>query len=256
MRTLLLLAMLLALPAQAAVTPANQAPPLPVLAEIAPPAHVLVAPAPHGEAKDVYLPAGALSPELLPSPPAEGSKAHKKQLAQVRAAQKNVSADAMTGLLNEDVESSETLIAVIGEGFTATAYPKTFALLQKTEDTGVAATKKAKKFWQARRPHLVDKKIKLLLPPKDRGGSYPSGHTSVNHLLAEVLGLLFPEKRGVLRERASEIAWHRVQAGVHYPVDLEGGRTLAAIMLGSLLNDEEFQNDLSAAAAEVAAPVR
>jgi hypothetical protein len=41
------------------------------------------------------------------------------------------------------------------------------------------------------------------------------------------LGLLFPEKLEALRERAQAIALHRIEAGVHYPVDVEGGQNLA-----------------------------
>ena len=59
--------------------------------------------------------------------------------------------------------------------------------------------------------------------PLNNSPAYPSGHTTDTCVLAEILVLLLPEKMSALRARADEIAWHRVEAGVHYPVDLEGG---------------------------------
>jgi acid phosphatase (class A) len=70
-------------------------------------------------------------------------------------------------------------------------------------------------------------------------------------VLAEVLGLLFPDRLPALRARAEDIARHRVEAGVHYPVDLDGGRLLAMLELGALTASRGFQDDLKSAREEI-----
>jgi acid phosphatase (class A) len=197
----------------------------------------------------VYLPAGALSPELLPAPPAEKTAEHKKQLQLVRAAQKKIRANELTAITDEARLNITHITSVIGIN-NAEHHPALFHLLERVLETGDSATGKAKKFWNTRRPFIVDKTVKLR-GDRIESPSYPSGHTMESRLLAEVVGLLASDKRGALRARADEIAWHRVQAGVHYPNDLEGGKLLAMLVLGNLLSDADFQRDLSAAATEL-----
>lgn len=85
----------------------------------------------------------------------------------------------------------------------------------------------------------------------DASPAYPSGHTSSSRVAAEVLGLLFPDRLAALRAKADSIAAHRIQAGVHYPVDIESGRLLAMLVLGALLKSDAFQSDLAAAREEM-----
>ncbi len=201
---------------------------------------------------NAYMPAAALAPDLLPPPPAEKTPAHKKQLALVRAAQKNIGTDDMTALLDEQKLVITHITSVVGV-MDENRYPLTFALLKRTLKTAEESAARAKKFWHTRRPYLVDKHIKLLVDPVDASPAYPSGHTAAARLLASTLGLVVPDKRTILLARADKIAWHRVQAGVHYPNDLDGGRFLAGMLLGALLQDPNFQADVNAAAGEITA---
>jgi acid phosphatase (class A) len=55
-----------------------------------------------------------------------------------------------------------------------------------------------------------------------------------------------------LRARADVIAQHRIEAGVHYPNDVEGGRLLAMLIVGALSENEDFQDDVENAKKEMA----
>jgi hypothetical protein len=57
--------------------------------------------------------------------------------------------------------------------------------------------------------------------------------------------LLYPKKYQKLKEIANDIAWHRVLIGMHFPHDIEGGKKLALVIVGSMLENKEFQQDLA-----------
>ena len=92
----------------------------------------------------------------------------------------------------------------------------------------------------------------MYVNPIDASPAYPSGHSTSSRVLAEILGMLAPDKLSALRARADAVAHHRIQAGVHYPVDVEGGRMLAMLIVGYLTANEDFQDDLAAAKKEIA----
>jgi len=60
-------------------------------------------------------------------------------------------------------------------------------------------------------------------------GSFPSGHSTENHMIARILWELFgkgPELGEQLMREASRIAVNRTVAGVHFPVDTAAGQVL------------------------------
>ena len=57
--------------------------------------------------------------------------------------------------------------------------------------------------------------------------SYPSGHTCQAYYLAYVLSDKYPHLRNDFINLAEAVAQSRVDRGVHYPSDLDGGRELA-----------------------------
>jgi membrane-associated phospholipid phosphatase len=63
--------------------------------------------------------------------------------------------------------------------------------------------------------------------------SYPSGHTTSAYYLAGRLSQLFPRAAGDLHRLAAMIAESRIDRGVHFPSDNEGGRQLAAALLAA-----------------------
>jgi acid phosphatase (class A) len=142
----------------------------------------------------------------------------------------------------------------MGADFTSEKFPKTFALLNHVYTDTLLITEADKKYWHTRRPYLTDHQVKLLIDPIDSSPAYPSGHTSSGRVMAEVLGMVVPEKLSALRDRAEMIAQDRIAAGVHYPSDIGAGRMLAMLIVGALLQNHDFQNDLAAAREEIGTP--
>jgi acid phosphatase (class A) len=200
----------------------------------------------------IYVRAQFLPPQLLPPPPGEGDAVWRKQIDQVLKAQHNLSESERAAIRDEQKLRIELMTSVMGLNFTRDNLPKTFALLDHVMASVEQVTDADKKFWRTRRPYLTDTRIKLYVDPIDASPSYPSGHTAASRALAEVLGMLVPEKRGDLRARADIIAFHRVEAGVHYPVDLDAGRILAMLVVGSMMANDDFQDDLAASRKEIA----
>jgi hypothetical protein len=71
--------------------------------------------------------------------------------------------------------------------------------------------------------------------------SFPSGHATQAWLVALALSPhLPPDKAGKLKEAAQNISDRRVMAGLHYPMDAEGGKLLAQKLLDLLLKNTDF----------------
>ena len=202
-------------------------------------------------AAEVYVQAETLPPQLLPSPPAEGSAVWKQQIAQVLQAQKHLSVSEIDAMRNEQRVRVEMMTSVLGASFTRANLPETFAFLDHVLGDAEQISSQDKKFFHTRRPYLTDVHVRLYVDAIDSSPAYPSGHTTDTRVLAEVLALLLPEKADIVSARADAIAWHRVEAGVHYPVDLEAGRSLAMLIMGAMLANQDFQDDLTAAKNEI-----
>jgi len=198
-----------------------------------------------------YIAPENLLPSLLVPPPAEGSMAQHKQIQAVIAAQKHITAADRVALRDEQHMRIAIVTEIMGDDFSREHKPKTFALLDHVMADARSITEADKNYWHIRRPYLCDAHVKLLVDPINASPAYPSGHTAESRVIAEVLGLLYPDKLAALRMRAEAIAWHRVEAGVHYPADLESGRMLAMLIMGGLMQNDDFRRDLESARAEV-----
>jgi acid phosphatase (class A) len=201
-----------------------------------------------------YLSPSDLSPLLLPPPASEGSAEWKHDIQSVIQQQKLVTPEQLSAISDEQHIRIELMTKIMGTNFTSEKFPKTFALLTHVYTDTLLITEADKKFWHTRRPYLTDPKVKLLIDPIDASPAYPSGHTSSSRVVAEVLGMVVPEKLSALRDRAEMIAEDRIAAGVHYPSDIEAGRMLALLIVGALLQNHDFQNDLAAAREEMGTP--
>ncbi len=74
-------------------------------------------------------------------------------------------------------------------------------------------------------------------------GSFPSGHTTVAYSGGIGLATLLPQLAPEIMTRASEAANNRLIVGVHYPLDLMGGRIIGEAGLATRWSDEQFRND-------------
>ncbi len=198
-----------------------------------------------------YVTIETLPPQLLVPPPAEKSVAWQRNIKVVITAQQHLSKNDLAAMRNEQHVRLDLVTGVLGPNFTRASKPKIFALLDRVLNDASIITEADKQFWHTRRPYLADRHIRLLVDPIDSSPAYPSGHTSETRVVAEVLGLLYPEKLDTLRQRADDIAWRRIEAGVHYPADINAGRMLAMLIVGALLENDAFRDDLAAAREEI-----
>lgn len=212
----------------------------------------VVAPAQAFDPTQVYVDGKTLAPQLLPPPPQEGDALWRKQVDAVIAAQKKLSPEDIKAIRSEQNLRLDVMASAIGADFRRDKLPKTFAMLDRVTKATAKIVEADKQYWHTRRPYLTDDRVKLLVDPINDSPSYPSGHTATARVWAEVLGQLYPEKLSVLRARADAVARHRIEAGVHYPVDIDGGRTLAALIVGALMSNEFFQDELITARKEIA----
>jgi len=199
-----------------------------------------------------YVDPQLLTPQLLPPPPAEGSREFRHQLDLVGHAQKNLSAAEIDAIRNEQKFRIDLLTGLMGPGFTRDNLPKVFQMLDRVQAGASTIVEVDKRFFHTRRPYLADARVKLYVDRIDNSPAYPSGHTAESRVMAEVLAMLNPAKAAALRSRADEIAWRRVEAGAHYPNDLDGGRDLALLITGALVANDDFQDDLAIARREMA----
>lgn len=91
-------------------------------------------------------------------------------------------------------------------------------------DTFIASQDAKFTYWYVR-PHQLDSGVKPLFAVPNFP-SYPSNHSTFSYSRAEILAYLFPHHATEAAAMADEASHSRVWAGIHFPVDLEAGKTL------------------------------
>ncbi|WP_144710092.1 phosphatase PAP2 family protein [Curtobacterium pusillum] len=76
------------------------------------------------------------------------------------------------------------------------------------------------------------------------GGSYPSGHTTTAYEAGITLATLVPELAPELLARASEAGNDRIVLGVHYPLDIMGGRMDGEAALAARWSDTQYRTEV------------
>lgn len=198
-----------------------------------------------------YLKEDAIPLTLIPPPPGEGSAQWLDEIEHIKVLQRAPD-NAALQRAEAEIKMRAEMVADMLPGLTRTTYPATFKLLDNIKKDSRVINHAAKAYYNTKRPYVVSDEIEALIAAHNNP-AYPSGHTMGAMIWAEVLGQLLPEHAALLRDRAAEIAEHRVLTGMHYPADLDGGRALAYLTLGALWQSEVFLADLAAAKAELAA---
>ncbi|PWJ27305.1 PAP2 superfamily protein [Branchiibius hedensis] len=73
------------------------------------------------------------------------------------------------------------------------------------------------------------------------GGAFPSGHTTTAYEAGITLATLLPQLAPSILARASEAGNNRIVLGVHYPLDIIGGRINGEIALSARWGDPAFR---------------
>lgn len=190
------------------------------------------------------------SPYAIDKPFKINSLEHQSQIDQIIILQKNIDPKDIDLALEEKQLRPETVVQKICKTCTRAKFTALYHLLDRVGDTSRDVNDGFKDFWKIPRPYIYDTRIQMMITPS-KGYSYPSGHTTGSYIYAGVLGLLIPNKIEELQDYANQIAWHRVQVGMHYPQDLTGGKQLAIYLIGGLMQNKDFQNDFNLAKFEL-----
>jgi acid phosphatase (class A) len=132
--------------------------------------------------------------------------------------------------------------------------PTTLRVLHRVELDVRTVGKPAKDHYNRLRPMIGDDKP-ICVPREDwmkTNASYPSGHSMTGWAWALILAELAPAKADDMLAIGKSVGDSRAICGVHYPSDIEAGRTLAAAMVARLHGDPEFQRDMAKARGEMA----
>ena len=101
-----------------------------------------------------------------------------------------------------------------------------------------------KKIYFQQRPSKVSDKVK---PVGDHrtASAYPSGHSIRAIVYARLLAAVFPKHEAALVDLANRIAYGRVIAGQHFPVDVTSGLTLGNAYADVILKQPAYEKAMS-----------
>ncbi len=191
---------------------------------------------------------------FLPPPPAANSAQELAERAIVRGPW--TAERRQQALEDNAIDPFAAFDSVLGANFTPANFPATLAVLDRAGRAAGFAGDPVKFIHRRARPFLSDDAITTCIPNDERlraSFSYPSGHAALGFAWALVLAELVPSRADALIERGRDFTLSRVVCGVHYPSDVEAGRTVAAAAVARLHADADFRQMIDAARAELAA---
>ena len=197
---------------------------------------------------------------LVPPPPAEGSKAVALDQA-INARLLTLQNSPRFALATEDnelrfPEAAATFACAIDAPITETDTPFLYQLLRRSLADAGLATYGAKLHYERKRPFLING-APICVSDHDReeltdDPSYPSGHTSIGWAWALILAEVAPDRAGEILSRGLAFGDSRAICNVHWPSDVTAGRTIGAATVAALHANETFRRDIEAAKKEFA----
>ncbi len=155
---------------------------------------------------------------------------------------------------DDQFDAFSAFAPVMGAGFTAGGYPRTDDVFDRLLAPLGAAILLAKNRYARQRPFVTDATLPTCIERTDlrASGSYPSGHAAFGWAWALLLAELVPSRADALLQRGRDYGESRVVCGVHFPSDVEAGRTIAAAAIARLHAEPAFRRELEAARLELA----
>jgi acid phosphatase (class A) len=243
------------LAACAATSPTSRPPADPVAAAMGQPAAARPGPAP----VPGYLPAGAVDMlKVIPPAPVSGDardEADRRIFRETRAFRdsarwKMASDDAQLGAAQMLQHFSCSLDIELAPQ----QAPKLVRFAQRATRDAAQAMARAKDYYQRKRPYFVDQG-EICRPREEQGNSfdYPSGHATTGWAWGLALAQAAPGRATPVLARARAIGDSRVVCGVHNASAVSASRLLTGAALALASATAEYQQDLAAARAELAA---
>lgn len=209
-----------------------------------------------------YLPTSELpdSLALLPPPPQAGSAAFARDeevskamtMAPDTPRYKRAASDANLHF----AQLSQVYACASGVAPDKEKTPALYRLLHRSlVDVGLS-TYKAKNHYQRTRPFVAHSNTTCT--PGDeamlrKDGSYPSGHSALGWGWALLLAEIEPDRADAILQRGRDFGQSRLVCNVHWQSDVDAGRLMASATVARLHADPIFQEDMSAARAEITA---
>ncbi|MEM9684090.1 MAG: phosphatase PAP2 family protein [Pseudomonadota bacterium] len=182
-----------------------------------------IANAHHHEAP-TYVPAGSVNAEqLIGPPPPDGSEAFKEGMAVVLWLQRTRTPEQVAFV--EKPVNAERFAPILGKDLFKVNGRALKKLLHDATHQARADYDRLKAVYDQKRPAEVSDKVKPV-GTHHTATAYPSGHTIRAILYARLLAAVFPQHETALLDLAKRIAYGRVIAGQHYPIDITAGLTL------------------------------
>ena len=212
-------------------------------------------------AADGYLTAETLpdATRIVPPPPAPGTGVAADDKAAFFSSRKLKDTPRWEMATRDAAESPEAsfihFACALGVTLDDGTAPALSNLLNRVHKDESAITDPPKEHFGVRRPY-VDLPGDICTernPDKSPSLSYPSGHTTLGWATGLILTELAPDRATEILSRARVYGESRVACGVHYPSDIEAGRTNGAALVAALHGNPEFRADLERARGEVAA---
>lgn len=209
-----------------------------------------------GTAQAAMLDPASFDPvKMLPPPPAAGSQQSIDEMKELKAIAARSTPEQVAFAAHDAKDEAPDMFNG-ALGFDITQYPVTSKLLASVVEEEDVDSKVAKDFFKRERPYAVDKTLKTCVPVKPGKSiysSYPSGHSTLAFVLAEVLTQLVPEKSQAIMARASQFAENRLVCQVHFRSDIAAGQQFGTILAIRLMELPAFRADMDAARAELRA---
>ena len=220
-----------------------------------------VGPLPSPSAEGGYLSAARLpdAATLLGAPPAPGSGTEAGDIATFAATRALQGTPRWSLATRDAVFGADALLqdfsCALGVRLNPADAPALHHLLSRIVVDSDAVDSHAKKVFKRPRP-FVDHQGPICVVKESwlaRSYSYPSGHSTFAWTAALVLSEAVPDRATEILARARTYGESRVVCGVHYESDVEAGRIAASATFSALQAEPEYQRDLHAVRAELAA---
>ncbi len=190
--------------------------------------------------------------EIIPLPPKTYSEAELRELNEMENVQASRGPGTCAKAQADERIDSQYFADALGLVGTRkiSSLPKLRNLLIRIHFLEATIVGRAKKGYRRLRPYQVDSNLRPCISmPTD--ASYPSGHAAWAYMTANVLSDMVPERRDSLLQDAGSFSRSRVVGGVHYPSDVEAGKSVGEAIARKLKSSLSFRLEAQAARQEL-----